>query len=233
MPTPPASSGGLALGSLSDAALAPLRRLWSWVGDIGVDDIWPTHYHADALDEQIRHTVRQAIDTYRRRADQIRQRQPHADAADWVDELFRPFVNRALRMTMGHEVLDVIPLSLLWGDAARVHRERSLLGRQIELVASATVLCEPDWDADAVADEVLAVLDQVHGLRNLRNDLRGRGLMTRAGKAGTVGLGKLMLRKTLGMLALGKTALGVYARYSRFRKLRDAIVHRAWQRGCR
>ncbi|NUP98399.1 MAG: hypothetical protein HUU35_00950 [Armatimonadetes bacterium] len=213
---------------LADWTTGQLARLAAVLGDIGLDDLLPPEFHAERLEAQISRMVHREFEEYRRQASRLRREHPAATPAELVEELFGPFLARATTISLGHAALDIIPLAVLFEGASRRHSARSLLGRQIQLISTAAILCGLDGHPAVVAERVLAILDEVHGLEQIRADLRRRGLvqsLTHASGRGLVrGLGKLVLGSVTRWVEAGRELLGMYARYSRLAELKQAVL---------
>jgi len=213
-------------GGLSDA----VGRLAVMLDHLSVADLLPAEFDPDQLVEDLSRYVEEHYDACRRMAARVRVAAPDASPAEWVDALFEPFLRGAVKVMAGGAAIEVVPLSILIEDATRNQAARSLLGRQIELITTAALLYDPQITPRAAADDTLAVLDAVHGLDNLRDDVRKRDLLTtvkaKSGEAAAYVTAKLLLKQIAGVLFAGGRLFEAWRRYSKFRELRAAVGER-------
>lgn len=207
-----------------------LGRLAVMLDHLTVEDLLPAEFGPDRLEADVQSFVSARFDTCRSHAARLRVGAPAASPPELVDALFEPFFRGAVTVMAGGAAVEVVPLSILIEDATRHQTARSLLGRQIELVATAALLHDPRTGADAAAADALAVLDEVHGLASLAADLRRRDLLTtvkaKGGEAAAYVAARLVLRQVAGLLFAGGRLFEAWRRYSKFRELRAAVAAR-------
>ncbi len=213
-------------GGLSEA----FGRLVVMLDGVTVEDLLPAEFDPDNLEEAIRAFVAARFDACRRGAARVRVELSEATAADRVDRLFEPFIRGAVTVMAGGAAIEVVPLTILIEDATRHQAARSLLGRQLELVATAALLYDPRVTPSAAAEDALAVLDAVYDLATVREDVRRRDLLTtvkaKSGEAAAYVAAKLVLRQIAGLAFAGGRLVEAWRRYSKFRDLRAAVDQR-------
>lgn len=194
------------------------------------EDLLPREFSPSGLEEELRAVVVQDYLDLRRDAVRLRREHPGAGLTAWIDLLFQPFLRGAMTVSLGAAAVEVVPLSLLFEGPARVARTRSLLGRQVELIAAACLLLDDAMHPDDITGEVLAVLSQVYGLETIRDDLEQRDLWGELKAAGpreaALGAARLVLRSAAAAVEAGRSMLVAYGRYSRFRELRQVLSER-------
>jgi hypothetical protein len=205
-------------------------RLAVMLDHLSVVDLLPAEFDPDRLAEDLSRYVEDHYDSCRQAAARLRVGSPEASPDEWVDALFEPFLRGAVKVMAGGAAIEVVPLSILIEDATRNQAARSLLGRQIELVATAGLLYDPQLAPRAASADALAVLDAVHGLDQVRDDLRKRDLLTtvkaKGGEAAAYVAARLVLKQVAGVLFAGGRLFEAWRRYSKFRELRAAVEER-------
>lgn len=194
------------------------------------EDLLPREFSPEGLEEELREVVVEDYLDLRRDALRVRREAPDAGLTAWLDSLFQPFLRGAMTVSLGAAAVEVVPLSLLFEGPARVARTRSLLGRQVELIATACLLLDEAMHPDDITREVLAVLSQVYGLKTIRDDLEQRDLWGELKAAGpreaALGAARLVLRSVAAAVEAGRSMFVAYGRYSRFRELRGVLAER-------
>lgn len=191
----------------------------------GLNELFPPEFDAADLELQIADQIRSRAMRLRRAAEQVRAENPGRDAAALVERLFEPYIQRAVTVGAGGVALGALPLSFLWEGRARRHQTRSLLGRQLELVAVALLLGR-DLAPDELAAEVIDVLDEVYGLERIRGDLRRRSALEQVPDQGARAVAKIAVQRVLGVVGTARDAADLYRDYARFAELRAAVTRR-------
>lgn len=196
------------------------------IGLPGLEELFPPEFDADRLELQIARQVTGRAARLRAAAARVRADNPGHGAVSLIDRVFEPFTQRAVAVGAGGVALGALPISFLWEGRTRRHQARSLLGRQIELVAVALLLGAPETVPEALADDVLEVLDEVYGLERIRADLQRRSAFEELPKDGPRAVAKLAAQRLLGVVQTAREAAEVYRDYTRFGELRAAVLRR-------
>ncbi len=207
-----------------------LGRAAAWVGDLTAGDLLPPELDAEHLEEQLAALVRRDELLYAAEARRLERALPDATPAERMEHLFRPILRRAMTVHVGGAAVELVPLSFLLEGSLRRRQTRTLVGRQIELIAVSALLFDWSLTAADLGEEVILALDRVYGLDRLREDLRGPGPAGDLRAAGAREVARkatrLVLRGVGAWLEAGRSILDAYAGYCRFADLQAYLLKR-------